>query len=113
MGRPHSDVSVQPIDNKALSWGITRKSACILTEIKIRKSQEVKFCELFPDRCRIRTTWVRLERKFLFSPNSFDISSMVTLREYGISLRSIVFFVNLFFSKSPIALNSVCSLFRF
>ena len=29
----------QPIVHKALSWGAIRKSACILTEITIRKSQ--------------------------------------------------------------------------
>jgi hypothetical protein len=30
----------QPIASKALSWGIIRKSACILAELTIRKSQE-------------------------------------------------------------------------
>ena len=30
----------QPIVHKALSWGAIRKSACILAEITIRKSQE-------------------------------------------------------------------------
>ena len=39
MGRPYRDVSWQLIENKALSWGIIRKSACILAEITIRKSQ--------------------------------------------------------------------------
>jgi hypothetical protein len=34
----------QPIVHKALSWGILRKSACVLTEITIRKSQELLFC---------------------------------------------------------------------
>jgi hypothetical protein len=29
----------QPIVHKALSWGAIRKSACILAEITIRKSQ--------------------------------------------------------------------------
>jgi hypothetical protein len=38
MGRPHSDVSLQVLENTALSWGIILKSACILTEITIRKS---------------------------------------------------------------------------
>jgi len=32
-------MGLQPIENKALSWGIIRKSACILAEIMIRKSQ--------------------------------------------------------------------------
>jgi hypothetical protein len=32
-------MGVQPLENKALSWGIIRKSACALTEITIRKSQ--------------------------------------------------------------------------
>src|SRR6516165_117442 len=36
--QPHSDVGVQPLENKALSWDTIRKSACILTEITIRKS---------------------------------------------------------------------------
>src|SRR5512138_2400104 len=39
MGPPHSDVDLQPLENKALSWGIIRKSACILAAITIRKSQ--------------------------------------------------------------------------
>ena len=33
-------MSLQPLEHKALSWGIIRKSACILAEITIRKSQE-------------------------------------------------------------------------
>ena len=37
--RPHSDRGLQLLENKALSWGIIRKSACILAEITIRKSQ--------------------------------------------------------------------------
>src|SRR5919199_1880400 len=43
MGRPHRDVSLQPLENKALSWGIIRKSACILAEVALRKSQTVRF----------------------------------------------------------------------
>src|SRR5512138_1213509 len=39
MGPPHSGVDLQPLENKALSWGIIRKSACILAAITIRKSQ--------------------------------------------------------------------------
>ena len=31
----------QPIVHKALSWGAIRKSACILAEITIRKSQKI------------------------------------------------------------------------
>jgi hypothetical protein len=31
----------QPIVHKALSWGTIRKSACILAEITIRKSQVI------------------------------------------------------------------------
>jgi hypothetical protein len=42
MGRPRSDMSAQPIENKALSWGIIRKSACILAEITIRKSHPLE-----------------------------------------------------------------------
>jgi hypothetical protein len=34
-----SDMSLQPLENKALSWGVIRKYACILAEITIRKSQ--------------------------------------------------------------------------
>ena len=30
---------LQPVDDKALSWDIIRRSACILAEIMIRKSQ--------------------------------------------------------------------------
>ena len=33
------DVGLQTLENTALSWGIIRKSACVLTEITIRKSQ--------------------------------------------------------------------------
>jgi hypothetical protein len=33
-------MSLQPLENKALSWGIIGKSAPILAEITIRKSQE-------------------------------------------------------------------------
>src|SRR6266446_8112706 len=39
MVRLHRDLSLQLLENKALSWGIIRKSACILAEITIRKSQ--------------------------------------------------------------------------
>src|SRR5262245_46936777 len=39
MGPPHSDVDLQLLENKALSWGIIRKSTCILAAITIRKSQ--------------------------------------------------------------------------
>jgi len=34
-------MGLQPLENKALSWGIIRTSACILTEITIRKSQVI------------------------------------------------------------------------
>jgi arylsulfatase A-like enzyme len=40
MIRLHRDVGLQLLENKVLSRGITRKSACILTEITIRNSQE-------------------------------------------------------------------------
>src|SRR2546426_8523224 len=40
MVRLHRDVDLQLLENKALSWGIIRKSACILAEITIRKSQD-------------------------------------------------------------------------
>jgi hypothetical protein len=33
-------MGVQPLENKALSWGTIRKSACLLTDITIQKSQE-------------------------------------------------------------------------
>src|SRR5262245_13749055 len=39
MGRLHRDASLQLLENKALSCGIIRKSACILAEVTIRKSQ--------------------------------------------------------------------------
>ena len=42
MGRLHRDVGLQLLENKALSWGITRKSACILAEITIRKSHPLE-----------------------------------------------------------------------
>src|SRR6266436_4825001 len=35
-----SDVGLQPLENKALSWGIIGKSAPMLAEITIRKSQD-------------------------------------------------------------------------
>ena len=41
MGRPHSDMDLQPLENKALSWGIIRKPAYILAEIALRKSQHI------------------------------------------------------------------------
>jgi hypothetical protein len=41
MVRPHRDVDLQLLDNKALSRGSIRKSACILAEITVRKSQLV------------------------------------------------------------------------
>jgi hypothetical protein len=37
----------QPIVHKALSWGSIRKSACMLAEITIRKSQELKIWSIF------------------------------------------------------------------
>ena len=39
MGRPHRHVGLQLLENKALSWGTIRKSACILAAITIRNSQ--------------------------------------------------------------------------
>src|SRR5712691_4732362 len=39
MRRLVREVCSKPIDCKALSWGIIRKSTCILAEITIRKSQ--------------------------------------------------------------------------
>src|SRR5437764_4708899 len=42
MVRLHSDVGIQVLKNKALSWGIMRKAACILAEITIRKSQYIR-----------------------------------------------------------------------
>jgi hypothetical protein len=41
MGRPHRDVGLQLLENKALSRGIIRMSACILADITIRKSQKL------------------------------------------------------------------------
>src|SRR5262245_61160865 len=38
-GQSHSDMDVQPLENTALLRGIIHKSACILAEITIRKSQ--------------------------------------------------------------------------
>ena len=40
---PHRDVSLQPLENKVLSWGIIGESAPLLAEITIRKSQYVIF----------------------------------------------------------------------
>src|SRR4051812_29766022 len=39
MGRSPRDVGLQTLENKALSWGVIGKSAPILAEIIIRKSQ--------------------------------------------------------------------------
>ena len=55
----------QPIVHKALSWGTVRKSACILAEITIQKSQEsivqalqdMSIEELQSYRDRIRQQW--------------------------------------------------------
>jgi Transposase IS66 family len=41
MVRLHRDVRLQPLENKVLSWGNIRKSACILAETTIQKSQVV------------------------------------------------------------------------
>ena len=35
-------MSLQPFENKALSWGAIRKSACILAEITVRKSHPLE-----------------------------------------------------------------------
>jgi hypothetical protein len=40
MGRPHRHVGLQSLENKALSWGIIRRSAYILAKITIRKRQD-------------------------------------------------------------------------
>ena len=40
--RPHSDMGLQLLENKALSRGTIRKSACILTAITIRKSHPLE-----------------------------------------------------------------------
>ena len=37
------DVGIQPLENKALSRGIIRKAAYILTEITVRKGQKITF----------------------------------------------------------------------
>src|SRR5215471_1569912 len=42
-GQPHSDMGIQPLENKALSWVAIRKSTCRLAEITIRKSQRIAF----------------------------------------------------------------------
>src|SRR5262245_29161431 len=42
MGRLHRDTSLQLLENKALSCGIIRKSACILAEVTIRKSHPLE-----------------------------------------------------------------------
>src|SRR5215468_10877598 len=42
MVRPHRDVTLQPLENKALSWGTIRKDACILAETTIRKSHPLE-----------------------------------------------------------------------
>jgi hypothetical protein len=39
-------VGLQTLENKALSWGIIRRSAYILAEITVRKSQVIKAAEL-------------------------------------------------------------------
>jgi len=36
------DVGLQTLENTALSWGVIRKSACVLTEITIRKSHPLE-----------------------------------------------------------------------
>jgi hypothetical protein len=38
-------MSLQPLENKALSWGIIGKSAPVLAEITIRKSQSTSALE--------------------------------------------------------------------
>jgi len=45
MIRLHRDTGLQLLENKVLSRGITRKSACILAEITIRKSQGITFLD--------------------------------------------------------------------
>jgi hypothetical protein len=52
-GQPHSDMGVQPLENKALSRGIIRKAACILIEITIRKSQRLNFM-LFSEKNHVK-----------------------------------------------------------
>src|SRR5262249_23402571 len=42
IGDDHQSVSLQIIENKALSWGIIRKSACIHDEITIWKSHPLE-----------------------------------------------------------------------
>src|SRR5215468_783771 len=42
MGWPHRNVGLQLLENKALSWGVIRRSACILAEITIRKSHPLE-----------------------------------------------------------------------
>src|SRR5215813_7422550 len=48
IGDDHQSVSLQIIENKALSWGIIRKSACIHDEITIWKSQERQLAPMHP-----------------------------------------------------------------
>ena len=42
IGRPHSDVRLQALENKVLSWGIRGKSASLLADITIRKSHPLE-----------------------------------------------------------------------
>ena len=71
MGRLHSDMGVQLLENKALSWDIIRKSACVLTEITIRKSQGLPVGHDDPDShgkrevLRTKFTTVGLHTKFV------------------------------------------------
>ena len=49
IGDDPQSVSLQVIENKVLSWGIIGKSAPILAEITIRKSQEIAIAALATD----------------------------------------------------------------
>jgi hypothetical protein len=44
-------VGLQPLENKALSWGIIGKAALILAEITVRKSQSPCLADYSHSRC--------------------------------------------------------------
>ena len=74
MGRPHRHVGLQLLESKALSWGIIRRSACILAEITIRKSQ---LPEYSPELSLIEILWRFMKYEWIEFWAYTDFASLI------------------------------------
>ena len=84
--QPHSDMGVQLLENKALSWGTIRKAACILAEITIRKSQNPTLIIPIPISPISSHVLVNAEKaETLFSRRQFETGRVIDLYTHSYS----------------------------